>query len=426
MARILFVTSPFGGFFRQCAEELGTLGHQVWRIAWDGGDYLSTPSKHRITFKAHEADRESFLRKAVRKHHITAIVTYNDTGVRNQAAIRIAKEMGLSRYILEHGYLRPHWVTIDRDGVNGHSTLPKDWSFYQDNGGDVGAAQPFPCRMRDQVMSTIRHFGASIALYPVLPFDTQYYGHSIFKQGFGYVNEYLWRKTRNEATPVRELAFHKQEGKKLFAVILQKPGDAQLLVHSKYGANNPFLYETCKSFAAFAPKDAMLVVKQHPLDYGVEESPRLFRKLVRKFKLEGRACYLRKTSIDIVLDNVDGFVVINSTAGLTAVERGLPVKCCGSAVFDMEGLTFQGSLDSFWTAASAPDPEKVNAFVRYLKRYSQVGGALYAPAGMRLAAQALCGIISRDLFCPHNEVAVEPEMSWERPALVPLAQAAGA
>jgi capsular polysaccharide export protein len=204
---------------------------------------------------------------------------------------------------------------------------------------------------------------------------------------------------------------------------MQKPGDAQLLVHSRYGANNPFLYETCKSFAAFAPKDASLVVKQHPLDYGVEGSPRLFRKLVRKFNLQGRAFYLRKTSIDIVLDNADGFVVINSTAGLAAVKRGLPVKCCGSAVFDMEGLTFQGSLDSYWTEAQRPDPDKVAAFVRYLKRYSQVNGALYAPDGVRLAAQALCSAISRDLFCPHNAVAAEPEAGWECPA---LARAAGA
>ena len=73
----------------------------------------------------HDGDYESFIRAAILKHHITAIVTYNDTGERNRTAIKLATSMGLSRYIVEHGYLRPHWITFDRDGVNGHSTLPK-------------------------------------------------------------------------------------------------------------------------------------------------------------------------------------------------------------------------------------------------------------------------------------------------------------
>ena len=120
-------------------------------------------------------------------------------------------------------------------------------------------------------------------------------------------------------------------------MILQKPGDAQLRVHSSYGSNNPFLREACESFAAFAPKDAVLVVKQHPLDYGVERSPRLFASLVKKLNLEGRAYYLRKTSIDIVLDNTDGFVMINSTSMAVGV-FGVPSVYTTLCVHLIKGL----------------------------------------------------------------------------------------
>ena len=412
MARILFVTSPFGRFFRIFADDLTARGHKVWRIAWEGGDFVSTPSRHRIAFRNHDGDYESFIKATILKHHITAIVTYNDTGERNRTAIRLATSMGLSRYIVEHGYLRPHWITFDRDGVNGHSTLPKEGAFYHNNNDGFETAQAFPCRMRDQVLSTIKHFGASIALYPWLPFDTTYYGDSVFTQGTGYVSEYLWRKTNNERKAVEDIVKHRRDGKQMFSVILQKPGDAQLRVHSTYGSNNPFLREACESFAAFAPKDAVLVVKQHPLDYGVERTPRLFESLVRELKLEGRAYYLRKTSIDIVLDNTDGFVIINSTAGLAAVQRGLPVKCCGKAIFDMEGLTFQGSLDSFWTTATPPDAATTSAFLGYLTKYSQINGALYAPKGIELASRALCDIISYDLFSPHHSEAQGKATVW--------------
>ncbi len=121
---------------------------------------------------------------------------------------------------------------------------------------------------------------------------------------------------------------------------------------------------------------------------------------------------MRKTSIDIVLDNTDGFVTVNSTAGLAAVQRGLPVKCCGKAIFDMEGLTFQGSLNSFWTSATPPDTATTSAFLGYLTRYSQINGALYAAKGIELASRALCDIISYDLFSPHHSEAHGKATVW--------------
>ena len=319
MARVLFVTAPFGSFFRVLAKDLTGRGHEVWRIAWDGGDFAATPSRHRILFRRGRSDYESFIREAIIARHITAIVTYNDTGERNRAAIDLAKRMGLSRYILEQGYLRPHWITFDREGVNGHSTLPKNKGFYEGQNAGPESPMPFPCRMRSQVVSTMRHFAASVALYPFLPFDINYYGDSVFLQATGYSTEYFWRKTHNEHKIVTQITGHKREGRKIHSIILQKPGDAQLRIHSSYGSNNPFLREACGSFAKHAPADAILVVKQHPLDYGIERTPELFQALVSEFKLEGRAYYLRKTSIDFVLDNADGFVLINSTAGVAAI-----------------------------------------------------------------------------------------------------------
>src|SRR5208282_3352881 len=130
--------------------------------------------------------------------------------------------------------------------------------------------------------------------------------------------------------------------------------------------NAPFLREVCTSFAKYAPSEAILVVKQHPYDYGVEKLPKLFKKLVHELNLAERAYYIRKTIIDIMLDNADGVVTVNSTGGLAAATRNLPVVCCGEAIFNMAGLTHQGGLDSFWTQAKPPDPEIVNSFVAYL------------------------------------------------------------
>jgi capsular polysaccharide export protein len=410
LARVLFVSAPFGSFFRVCAADLSARGHRVWRISWDGGDAAETPGRHRLLYARKYGTYASFIEKVITEKHITAIITYNDIGERNRAALDLAKRMGLARYILEQGYLRPHWVTFDRDGVNGNANLPKSIGFYESNYSESRPVQTFPCRMRSQVLNTFGHFCTSLALYPLIPFDTKYYGDSVFTQAAGYLSEYFWRKTHFEREKVAEIARRKNLGHKLYGVILQKPGDAQLRIHSRFGSNRPFLAELFESFASHAPQDAILVVKQHPLDYGIERIPAMFEAMVKECGLGGRAYYLRKTSFEIFLDHVTALVTVNSTAGLAAVQRGMPVKCCGNAIYDMEGLTFQGSLDAFWNSSMAPDTLAVEKFVGYLKSYSQVNGAIYAPKGIKLASNALCNIISSDFFAPHcAQAAEEPE-----------------
>ena len=88
----------------------------------------------------------------------------------------------------------------------------------------------------------------------------------------------------------------------------------------------------------------------------------------------------------------------------------------------MEGLTYQGSLDAFWSSATAPDAAAVNAFVEYLTRYSQINGAIYAPKGIPLASQALCDNISRDFFSPHHTPVSERLLRWDGrvPVLAPV------
>src|SRR3974390_1252089 len=104
MQRILFISAPFGPFFRQAAQTLSQYGHLVWRIVWDGGDLLETAFRHQVTFHGDPSGEEAFLRKVFIQKHITTIITYNDTGRRNQLAIKLARELGLNRYVLENGY----------------------------------------------------------------------------------------------------------------------------------------------------------------------------------------------------------------------------------------------------------------------------------------------------------------------------------
>ena len=73
--------------------------------------------------------------------------------------------------------------------------------------------------------------------------------------------------------------------------------------------------------------------------------------------------------------------MVNSTAGLSAVGEGVPVKVCGEAIYDIQGLTFQGSLDDFWKHAhlAVPNARLYDAFRRYLISHTQHRGSFYKP-----------------------------------------------
>jgi len=88
--RFMFLQGPHGPFFHKLAKMLRTAGGDVWRVA---------------------------------EHDITDIVLYGDTRPIHAEAIKIAKTKGLTIHVFEEGYMRPFWVTYERDGANGHSKL---------------------------------------------------------------------------------------------------------------------------------------------------------------------------------------------------------------------------------------------------------------------------------------------------------------
>jgi capsular polysaccharide export protein len=57
-------------------------------------------------------------------------------------------------------------------------------------------------------------------------------------------------------------------------------------------------------------------------------------------------------------------------------------------VFDMPGLTFQGSLDRFWLEKSAPNPALFRAFRQVVLRRAQLNGSFFTEAGIALAVEA--------------------------------------
>ena len=392
MSVFLFIGAPFGPFFARLSQEIEAAGGVAYRTVCEGGEFLETPSHCRVLYRHRDGDWKRFMRGVMRRNKIDAVITFNDTLPRNRGALEVAEEFGLHSFVLENGYLRPHWVTLERDGVNGFSRLPRDPEIYLEArqiAAEPTDARNFPAGLRPHVIHTINHFLAAIAFKPVLGFDANYYGDSVYRQGFGYFREYLWRVTHNESGVLARALELADAGRKVFLALLQKPGDAQLVVHSRHGGNAAFVDELITSFAADAPADAVLVVKQHPLDYGVERTPARVAALIERHNLADRVFFLRKTSIDRIMARAHAVVTINSTAGLAAIIEEKPVLCVGRAFYNIPGLTSTGPLSRFWRDATPPSPALVQGFIAFLKNTSQFNGGFHTPEGREILVPLL-------------------------------------
>ena len=78
-------------------------------------------------------------------------------------------------------------------------------------------------------------------------------------------------------------------------------------------------------------------------------------------------------------------MTINSTAAIIALQLGCPVKALGAAIYDVDGLTYQESLDSYWQQAKKPDQSLVVAFIKAMVSTIQIRGVFYSEPGLTSA-----------------------------------------
>ena len=105
--------------------ELSKLGHGIRRINLSGGDlydWRMGATNYRGTMSAWPM----FFDRFVRTNRVTDLVVYGDCRPVHQAAMRMAKLRGIRVFVFEEGYIRPDWMTLERDGVNGYSPFDRD------------------------------------------------------------------------------------------------------------------------------------------------------------------------------------------------------------------------------------------------------------------------------------------------------------
>jgi capsular polysaccharide export protein len=353
-------------------------GASVWKVNFNGGDCLFYPCAD-LNFTGHLLQWQQHCEQIVVEHKIDLILLFGDCRPIHQVAHEVAERLNIEVGVYEEGYLRPDYITFERYGVNGRSKIPRDSLFYEQlkTSGDVESHILGNTYWFMAIRAILYYLAAAV----LFPFFWRYQHHRplTILEGVPWLKS-IWRKQK-----YRYLERHVQKkltsymNHRFFLVPLQVHNDAQIHAHSGYDSVSEFIREAMASFANFSPEECILVFKHHPLDRGYHDYSTFIEILAASHGIKNRVMYVHDQHLPTLLNAARGVVVVNSTVGLSAVDHCLPVKVCGDALYDIKGITYQGSLDSFWTAdhADTVNTRIFKNFKNYLIEHTQINASFY-------------------------------------------------
>lgn len=390
--RVLFLQGHPSPFARELGQALRARGHRVLRVNLCFGDWLFWRGEGCLSWRGRFADWEGWVESLMRAEGITHLVYFADRQPYHVAAQRAAMRLGVVCVSHEFGYLRPDWILVEEGGQSVFSHFPDRLEVVK----RLAEGLPAPDMVRryshphrqEAVAEVSYHLGNALAH----AFQRHYRAdrpHHPVVEYLSYIPRNLMAGRtgrRAERVVVRVLA----GGRRFHLLALQMAGDYQIRANSAIRDYRAAVVSVIRSHAAAGPEAGLLVVKLHPMDNGRIPWGRIVGKAARAAGSAERVVFLDGGDLGALLGAASGCVVVNSTVGLHALQAGCPVKCLGFAAYDMEGLTHQGPLDSFWMSPARPDPEGVAALLRLMAAAIHVRGDFFSPDGR---AEAVAGFV---------------------------------
>jgi capsular polysaccharide export protein len=409
---VLLLQGPPSIFWRELAQGFEAAGVKAHHINFSLGDWIYWLKRGAWNFRKPLSAWSAYLSDFIVRENITDILYYADQLPYHRVAADVAKRFGVKCHAVENGYLRPDWITLERGGMGRLSHFPDQPEQIATIASQVGPADMvvrYPHKFWQEASNEVVY---NLAAYLGRLIFPRYQADKYYDPFFEYVM-WLPRMFRRPKTiPAR---YKKDDSPPFFMLALQLQSDYQIRANSPYAHLSEMLEDVIRSFAEFAPKNVRLVIKQHPLDNGLERWEKVVPQIAARYGLAKRVDFIDKGDLSVLLPKVSGVIVVNSTVGLHSLTARRPTLALGSAVYDVKGLTHQDGLDSFWTDPTPVDPALLDQYKRALAASIQVKGDFYNKAGRKVAiAEIVARIINGTVNCPDAFVEVPPRFVDER------------
>jgi capsular polysaccharide export protein len=393
----LMLQGPPGPFFWELAEKLRREGATVLRINLSGGDHYDWPGDA-VHYRGRMADWTLHVDRFMRAHRVTDLLIFGDCRPVHIAARQMAQLRHINVHVFEEGYVRPNWMTLERDGVNGNSRFVRDPATLLARAADLPPLPNLPgiiSNSKRRARDSYWHYhyvciGRFVLHYP------HYKSHrpdSIMGEGICWTRKLLRR--RKVAQHAERVIADVAPGS-YFLFPLQLNADYQIRAHSPFSTMYQAVDYVMASFAEHAPRDAVLLVKQHPMDISFRSWETFVVAHAKRLGIADRVFHIDGGDLQKLALNSRGVVVVNSTSATFALADGRPVITLGSAIYSMPGITHQGPLDEFWSAPQPPRPEVYDAFLRCLHDHCLVRGGLASQSATRILVESAAERLLRE------------------------------
>lgn len=392
MRHFLFLQGPHGSFFKRLGEDLLKKNYQVSRINLCGGDWFDWHGEHTCCYHGQKNLWGVWISRYFTLYAVTDLLVFGDWRPMHSEAISIAKIKNIRIWVFEEGYLRPAYITMERDGVNGRSHLFSDLGDIIDEFEKLQkesllepkrVANPLSHRMKLAFNYSAFEFLAR----PFFPWYTTHRPNGVIKEGLAWLLR-LIKKNNKLLITKQEIRRIYRTKKKFFLFPLQLDSDSQVRLYSPFSGMKDAIIYVLSSFAKFAPKNEILVVRNHPMDNGLINYYQFIKSFSEAIGISKRVFFVETGNVKFMLEHAKAMVVLNSTIGMTGLRNSLPVYCVGTSIYAMPNLAIdkrQQKLDDFWKNPAKPNMKYVEAFEGILKNRVLINGSFYSDEGIQIA-----------------------------------------
>ncbi|WP_313083598.1 capsular biosynthesis protein [Atlantibacter sp.] len=376
--KYLLLQGPMGPCFSRLATWLQNSHREVKQVCFNAGDSWYANKDISLHYIGSVKKFSFWLRDLHKEYPFDTIVCFGDCRAMHIEAKKWVRNKSINFLAFEEGYFRPFYITLEKGGVNGYSSMPGNASYYHE--------QPIP-ELKTPVPwkpSTFSRCAHAMLYYAAGWFGRRRYpGYRHHKSFSPWYEMRCWIRAGR-----RKLWYRWQQRNMLshitgeldnqyYLAILQVYNDSQIHFHSPYKDVREYIETVIRSFARHAPKERHLVFKHHPMDRGHRYYGTLIKALTEKYDVSGRVIYVHDISLPALLTHTRAVITVNSTAGLSALIHNKPLKVMGTALYDIEGLTWQGPLNQFWGSNFTPDKALFKRFRAHLLYNTQINAVFY-------------------------------------------------
>lgn len=374
-------------YFGRLSSALLSGGHTVRRVNFCGGDVAYGSGIPSWDYRDEPQNLRDWYGSVVKTGQFSDVLMFGDCREIHRDVHEICAAAGVRVHVFEEGYVRPNWLTMEAHGVNGRSLLSRDPDWYREQRQHTPpgtGGRPTGYNLYERAYHDVRYRAANTFYARRFPNYQTHRPRNGFFEYAGLATRVLQQKRHlREAEIVTSELLDSKRAYYLFP--LQLNSDAQIAVHSPFEGVRQAIKEVLQSFAHAADSHSLLVLKNHPLDTGLIDYRKFAQEIALQLGIADRLRFIDAGHLPTLLDHARGVVVVNSTVGLSALHHRRPLIALGTAIYDMPGMTWQGSLDDFWQHAEPPDMHLYQCFLDYVIHHTQINGDFYTRTGIEMA-----------------------------------------